>query len=166
MWMIQPEGASELTLYFNEFNTEEGYDLLQVYEMPTQELLADLSGDITPDPVTSPTGKAYVAFSTNNAITAPGWEIYYETDLVKVKENLLEENLKIYPNPGRELITLEGDLAELAAFSLYNAIGKNVSSLIRIVEKNNISLKVDISRLPNGVYTIKAQNHTVKFIKH
>ena len=78
---------------------------------------------------------------------------------------LVMDAIKIYPNPGRDFITLEGDLVALADFRIYNLVGKDVSSLVRILDKSSNSLKVDISRLPEGVYSIKTQHQVMKFIK-
>jgi len=106
IWMISPPGATELTVYFSDFNTEEEYDYVKIYDLATQELLANYSGDITPEPVTSPSGKMSIRFNTNGSITAPGWNAYYETDLVNIDEKLMEESLKIFPNPASDQFTL------------------------------------------------------------
>ncbi len=105
-WIIEPPGASEVTIYFTDFHTEEGNDGVKVFNSETNEVLALLFGDINPDPITSPSGKMAVRFTTNATITAPGWDAYYETDLVSLGEFLLEESLKMFPNPATEHVSL------------------------------------------------------------
>ena len=100
--MINPPGASTVTLYFTEFATEEGFDFLKIYDLATSQVIAELTGSYpngVPDPVTSPSGKMFIAFSTNYSGTAEGWSAYYETDLVDVPEMQSQDNIMIYPNP-------------------------------------------------------------------
>ncbi len=106
MWMIDPPGASSLTLYFTSFNTEEGHDLVKIFDLQTQELLAEYSGEISPAPVTSPSGRMFVTFSSNASVTAAGWEAFYETDLVSVNENNTITNIQLFPNPAYSSVNL------------------------------------------------------------
>ena len=48
LWRIMPEGASSVTLYFTEFETEEGFDFLKIYDLQTQQLIAEYSGSYSP----------------------------------------------------------------------------------------------------------------------
>ncbi len=57
MWTIQPKWANKTTISFNYFDTEDGKDLLKVYDLQSQQLLASLSGNTIPDPITSNSGK-------------------------------------------------------------------------------------------------------------
>jgi len=109
-WIINPPGASTVTLYFDEFETEEGFDFLKIYDLATSQLIAELSGTYpngVPEPVTSPSGKMFLAFSTNYSVTAGGWTAYYETDLVDIPENEQARELVIYPNPAGDYVLLE-----------------------------------------------------------
>ncbi|HSG68324.1 MAG TPA: C10 family peptidase, partial [Bacteroidales bacterium] len=87
MWMITPPDATEITLHFTTFDTEAEFDKVKVYDPATQELLAELSGNELPGPISSPSGKLFITFSTNYTNTAPGWEAWYETDLVGIEES-------------------------------------------------------------------------------
>jgi len=101
-WWILPEGAASVTLFFTEFETEAGFDLLKIYDLQTQQLLAEYSGTYpggVPDPVTSPSGKMFLTWTTNSMNTAPGWTAYYESNLVDIKENEPQQKLKVFPNP-------------------------------------------------------------------
>jgi len=77
LWRVMPEGASSVTLYFTEFETEEGFDFLKIYDLQTQQLIAEYSGSYSPgvpDPVTSPSVKCFLTFNSGTSGTAPGWE--------------------------------------------------------------------------------------------
>lgn len=157
MWMITPPDANELTLYFTAFNTEEEYDLVKVFDLDTQELLAEYSGEITPDPVTSPSGSMFVTFSTNYTITAPGWDAYYETDLVSIEENDAISQLEIFPNPANNSVNLswhaitskEAKLA-IRSMSGISFINKDIIS-----QSGENSHQLDVSDLLSGVYIIE-----------
>jgi len=157
MWMIQPPGATELTLYFNSFNTEEEFDQVKVFDPVTQELLADLSGDINPPPVTSPSGKAFVTFSTNYTITAPGWEIYYETDLVKVEENLIESSFIMYPNPARNKVSLtfRAETNSQLNVSITDIAGQLAYFETASANAGENSIDINTDKLEAGIYILK-----------
>ncbi len=110
LWKITPEGASSVTLYFTEFETEAGFDFLKIYDMQSQQVLAEYSGSYSPglpDPVTSPSGKMFLVFSTNYSVTAPGWNAYYESNLVNVPEISETGKLLVFPNPSDGLLTIQ-----------------------------------------------------------
>ncbi|MBE9484618.1 MAG: C10 family peptidase [Bacteroidetes bacterium] len=159
MWMLDPPGASELTIYFTLFHTEEAYDIVKVFDLETQELLEEFSGDITPGPVTSPSGRMFITFSSNYTITAPGWEAYFETDLVGVEENLVGQSLRIFPNPA-------GDHVNLSWMAYKNSkLQIRISSMtgIRVIDKGFIGkagsnmLRIDVSGLEAGIYLLEME---------
>jgi len=78
----------------------------------------------------------------------------------------LEENqINIYPNPGTDLMTIEGNKVELAEFALFNIYGQNVTASLKMINQNSSGITIDISRLSNGIYTLKTKNHIRKIIK-
>lgn len=156
LWMIDPPGASELTIYFTSFNTEEVNDLVKVYDLDNNLLLAEFSGDITPGPVTSPSGRMFLTFATNYTITAPGWEAWYETDLVKVEENTIDQSLQIYPNPADENIKLSylSETTGITDISIASMSGR----LVHTQSYNSIAgsnmLDINVSHLEAGIYLL------------
>ncbi|MFO8129038.1 MAG: C10 family peptidase [Bacteroidales bacterium] len=104
MWKIEPEFANQITIYFNEFDTEPDKDKLEIYDGTTS--VGVFSGPDLPDPIEITSGSAFLTWSTNSSINGPGWEIYYEIDNVGVSENNPFENLAVYPNPAREELNI------------------------------------------------------------
>ncbi len=157
MWMLDPPGASELTLNFLEFNTEQDVDKVQVFDLETQELLAEYSGDISPAPVTSPSGRMFVTFSSNYTVTAPGWEAYYETDLVGTKEYSLDETLQVYPNPARDKVNLKWRTYSEAALTieLSNISGQIMFRKELGSQPGTCHLSLDVSGYGPGIYFLK-----------
>ncbi|MBL7981155.1 MAG: T9SS type A sorting domain-containing protein [Flavobacteriales bacterium] len=66
-----------LTMTFTEFNTEEGFDFVRIYDGPSTSspLLGTFSGTTIPGPFTSthPSGCLTVNFTSDNTINAPGY---------------------------------------------------------------------------------------------
>ncbi len=89
---------------------------------------------------------------------------YSEIRVVEMM-GLQSTRIKIYPNPGKTQITIEGRKSELAEFKLYNLYGQDVTASVRVTGRSNATLTMDISNLPNGVYTLKTKNNTRKIIK-
>ncbi len=105
MWNIKPPDASEITIYFTEFNTEEEFDPVKIFDGTT--LIAELSGTEIPDPITAYSGSMFLTFTTNSTVTAPGWEAYYEINNVDIIENDIFESFTIFPNPASDELFLE-----------------------------------------------------------
>jgi hypothetical protein len=157
MWMLDPPGASELTLFFTSFETEEAYDLVKVFDLETQQLLAEFSGNTIPGPVTSPSGRMFVTFSTNYTITAPGWEAWYETDLVGLDETKTLNRIEIYPNPAREKVNLSWMSAKPAKWriTLRSMTGRTVAEQEIIAGEGCNRHEMDVSLLPAGMYLLE-----------
>lgn len=107
----------------------------------------------------------YRVFNKNNPLDSA--TLYFNISYSKPSgmNDLLENNLNIYPNPVTNKINIE------TALDLQNATLNIVNSLGEIVMKKQLisDTEFDVSNLKNGVYflNIVSNNHTVfrKFIK-
>lgn len=79
------------------------------------------------------------------------------------EQELSENNLKLYPNPTNNFITVEttGDV-EMNKISIVNVLGQEVLSHDLNKEKN---IKLDVTRLPSGMYTVKIDSNKGTLIK-
>jgi len=64
-------------------------------------------------------------------------------------------SLIIYPNPAKNTLTIDGDYTSA---TIYNIFGK-------VVLTTDYQNTIDVSALSNGIYFIKVDNTTIKFIK-
>ena len=73
-WLIQPTGATSITLSFSSFATESGFDFVKVYNGTSSAfpLLGSFSGASIPSAVTSGSNM-FVQFTSDNATVAQGW---------------------------------------------------------------------------------------------
>jgi len=80
-FLISPPCATSLTLTFNSFNTESGYDDLSVYdgENDTAPLIGFYQGTSLPGPITSSSGKLFLFFHSDGSVIRPGFEITWES---------------------------------------------------------------------------------------
>lgn len=82
-YIIEPAGATSVTLNFTSFNTEGGFDSVYVFSLDpnTFNIIAFLggySGSLSVMPsVTSNTGAMYVLFESDYAYKFPGWSANY-----------------------------------------------------------------------------------------
>ncbi|MBR3434798.1 MAG: fibronectin type III domain-containing protein, partial [Bacteroidales bacterium] len=83
-WLIRPHDFNgtypdSITLTFYNFNTEEGNDVVTVYDGDSTDapILATLSGSINSISVTSTDSSMLVVFTTNDSVNASGWEASY-----------------------------------------------------------------------------------------
>lgn len=104
MWRIMPQSNSATVLVFDEFKTEALNDVLKIYDLANNQLLATISGEYDslnlPEPVQSPSGKMFITFTTNASIRNQGWKAhYYNGNVGYDLETENEKSLVAFPNP-------------------------------------------------------------------
>jgi hypothetical protein len=164
-WMVNPTTDGASTLYFTAFNTEPVNDKLLVYDLNGMVVLAELSGEYGPDnlpePITSPSGKFFIAFITNNAINAQGFDAYYAPATVGIENDFSaqSDDLLIYPNPTKDMLNLkigqalEGE-SQLSIFALsgVKVLNETISS------GSGQNIKLNVSALKPGLYVVILRN--------
>lgn len=79
-WYIAPPCANSVTLSFSQFDTEDGYDGLIIYDdWEADNQLAVLTGTTIPNTVTSNTGKMLIIFVSDYAFTMQGFTASYSS---------------------------------------------------------------------------------------
>ncbi len=81
-YLIEPPGASNVTIHFTQFNTELNYDFVKVYDGSSAyaPLLGIYSGTSLPTDVTSSSGALFLKFVTDDFINNAGWTLNYTTN--------------------------------------------------------------------------------------
>lgn len=79
LWLIQPAGASSVSINFTEFQLEENWDFLFLYDGATTNapLIGKYTGSNSPGSVTSSGGSLLIEFRSDCATTSPGWAVNY-----------------------------------------------------------------------------------------
>ncbi len=161
LWRIMPEGASSVTLYFTKFETEPSLDVLKVYDLQTGLVLAEYSGSYSPgvpDPVTSPSGKMFLSFTSNPTVTAPGWEAYYESNLVNLADLRLNNEMLVFPNPTDGFLTIQyGSFTGCdLEITMTDLSGRKVFSRKSQYSGNN-QVILDLGQLSPGIYIMSSR---------
>lgn len=155
-WRIIPENLVPLTLTFTEFDVEPENDFLQIYDLGSQQLIATLSGNEIPDPITIASGKAYLIFSTNGQGTAQGWSLNWAPEGSVGLNETAARGYKIYPNPGSDVIRIESSqpVDSSNEIEVYSVSGRLLMSKSVSISKS-FGGTVDISELKSGMYLMK-----------
>ncbi len=161
-WYIEPEEAENIKITFTEFDLEPIRDYIKIYDS-SNRIVADLSGNQIPDPILVHDNKITISFKTNYSKRAQGFSLNYETNVDNV-DNIVVDNIKIYPNPVSDYLNIVSDnIEDIEFIKIYSYDGKLIYSDI----KNNN--KIDCRSLKNGVYFIEitTENNTSRkrFIK-
>lgn len=164
-WLIQPPGATSITLNFTAFNTELNYDFVKVYKGATvnSPLLGSFSGSSIPNTITANTDKLLVVFSSDELEVAQGWSATYFTNLstgVSVAEQ--ENSIKIFPNPFSQNLIVQSEKYNLEKLTLFDIVGK------KIFEKsteNSHQIELNLAFIPKGLYLIQLTDKLGNIVK-
>lgn len=90
-----------------------------------------------------------------------GGSFSYErsTETLSAEQFGLSSQISVYPNPSTKYIQVSG-INNSEDFIIYNILGKEVKK--GIISKNET---IEISDFPKGVYLIKLNDQTIKFLK-
>ncbi len=126
------------------------------------------------EPTTHNLGNEYYPLLADNTTTSTITEITLGTSegMILLKSpvgslninEFAENEYQIYPNPVKDILTINSKEQSIGSFKIYNVIGQVVQSNYSIDEN-----KINISYLTSGVYFLKfisnQESITIKFIK-
>ena len=170
MWHIHPENATEITLEFQEFMTEEEKDFVKIVNGENSELLAKYSGiynqGFLPEPVICPSGDMYIIFSTNQTVTNQGWKASYTSIATGINNYSSEAYpVRIFPNPAKDEVNISMKLTDKQniEITLINSEGIVKREFEILNASGNLNSSVNIEELPAGIYFIIVRGETVNF---
>ena len=92
---------------------------------------------------------SYVAYAINSSGITYGAVKTFTTATLGLEEVILDESLKLYPNPVDNVLHIKTNNLEIQSVTLYDVLGKSVKN---ITEENNA---IHFSGLNKGVYLLK-----------
>lgn len=149
---------NQLKVYYRESPTDIWVELMHYTNSVaiwTQEVIS----------LPSPTATYQVAFEGINYFghTNVIDDVSIEESLATV--NTSQVNFTYYPNPVKDVISIDNHQKNIEAVNFYTLLGKKVMS--KTIGQSKVSL--DINSLPSGVYFMEVQTkhatHTVKIVK-
>ncbi len=115
-YTIAPPGATGLTLQFQSFQLENGYDTLWIYDGSSinAPLLGAWTGGNSPGTVQATGGSLTLRFVSDATATWPGWVALYECSTVSSipTDEQSRIPLIVFPNPAREIFTVRLPISE------------------------------------------------------
>ncbi len=128
-WLIQPPGATGIVLNFPSFNTESGYDFVNVYDGSTifSPLLGSFAGSSIPPPLTSSGGSMLVQFITDASVVYSGWEGSYSITINNCPPTLQVNNNPITSGTYNADIGITSTGSVNASGNVVFAAGDNIS---------------------------------------
>ena len=98
------------------------------------------------------------AIDSSNEVFFDNIELY-ETSELSTKD-FSASNVKVYPNPATDKLTIETNNVNLSSIEIYNLLGK------KVLEQNKLSNNtINISNLSNGVYMLKLNSDNMSITK-
>ncbi|AMC10837.1 hypothetical protein Lupro_06090 [Lutibacter profundi] len=103
------------------------------------------------------TGWVKVANALNNT---------FSSSSLSSEEIAAKNKFNVYPNPGSNLVTIEADSIAIKEFKIYNMLGQELTSKIKIVNHTQHIITVNIENLLKGNYIFKIKTKSIKFKKY
>lgn len=155
-WRIQPAHARDLTLTFTYFDTEQGSDIIQVYDLATNALLAELSGSAIPPPITIPSGRAFIVWRSGHFTAAQGWDLEWTIGNVGIEQNEAFAGFTAYPNPAVSQLNISFSATELqdVSVTLSAANGQAVFNENIRNFAGQYNRAIDTSPFASGIYIL------------
>ena len=157
-WLIEPPGAATVTITFTSFDTEPFDDFVKIYDPTTTPgtLLAEYSGSNIPPPITSPSGKMYLMFFSDNSHNADGWEAIYTT-ATAINENHSIHDLSLFPNPAKDYfsVTYTSNNEQKLSINVFDVTGKTCYTKEVISSVGINKYRLNVSSLRQGIYMVR-----------
>jgi hypothetical protein len=159
-WKLLPSNADTLTIYFKYFDTEPGMDILRIYEPDSSILLTSISGhyDVLnpPDPVTSPSGKMLLVFTSNGSVSGEGWDLFYPKSTLGLSGSTIH-GLMVFPNPAHDRFTINfrNDSYQDVTFELLNLTGEKIFQDLWKIAPGLITKTIRTETWFGGLYLLK-----------
>ncbi len=159
-YIIEPENAATITISFDSFDTEQEFDKVKVYDMISQTLIGEFSGNELPDDIVIASGKAYILFVSNKTINAPGWEVTYTSTVTGLNgPDNPSGNINLYcsPNPAEDWlrIDLRAKTIENIHIDIISVDGYSKEIFSGITKTDPLVIMTNIADWAPGLYIVR-----------
>lgn len=154
--MIPDQPNKKIKMQFTQFDLEQDYDYLYIYDGPNtgaNELTGGLTGNFSPGTFTStsPDGSMTIVFTSDQAVTEEGY-----VALISCEQNLGVDDFgnvidfTYYPNPTDGIVKILSN-TEISNLAVYNVQGR----LLYNSDSNALETQVDMTNFASGTYFFK-----------
>jgi len=170
-YIIEPQGASSVTLDFLEFDLAGSIDFLKVYENNTSgNLVGTFDANNVPTQLTVNASTAFLQFYADSDDVGDGWTLHYGT-MVNVNDETLIKGLELYPNPAKDVVNMAFSLDEAGKvdIKIHDITGRLLNKISYDAVKGYQEILLnEVMNLPEeqGVYIVElvydGRKHTEK----
>jgi len=125
---------------------------------------ANVSGDIGWCMLTQDTTVFTITVTAEDGVTTQDYTVMVVYCNVGIVETHCNASLRVYPNPTTGQLTIENGELTMENVEIYNIVGQKLQSKIENLGLQS-KIEIDVSHLSNGLYFLKIDGKTVKFIK-
>ena len=94
-----------------------------------------------------------------------GNHTYSSIKKIELKSEVLND-LHVYPNPSKDLVTIYSDHSNLKDLAIYNSLGQKINLNSYYTLKSDFKIILNLSDQPKGIYYIISGNQKVKLIQN
>ena len=161
-YTIAPEGATSVTLNFDEFDIAD--DQLLLYDGPDTQapLLAELTGSSPGNPIVAKNGKMTLHFLSNGERQGTGFIGKWNCTTMPLSLDEGKDppfSVTLFPNPTNKHSILQLTLPSLSGvtITLYNLLGIKIDNIQRslFAGEHIIELNQILDRKPSGIYILE-----------
>lgn len=139
VWTIAPSGATNVTLTFNNFNLEDTWDYIYVYDGPSvwYPLIGYYTGATNPGTLIASSGTMTIEFRSDCGVTAPGWNASWQSNATTITPANLAITTAVCPhnsvtfNWANSGAGWSVDVSAVPTFtSFYNKAAPNLTTMV------------------------------------
>jgi len=154
--------AQWLKIHFSQLDLSPE-DYVEIIALPSQELLAQYSGNVIPEELIINGRRARVNFISDNRLQRSGFMLHWTSNLAENIDNLYKNKIILYPNPATNEIQFTNSVFEYGEkIEIFNLLGQRQSVIYNL---QSTKQSIDISTLPSGMYILRIGNLMEKFVK-
>jgi hypothetical protein len=159
-WLIEPVNGGPIALNFTSFETEQGKDVLYIYDGTDANapLIGTYSGAQIPQQIISSGNALFLRFETDGTGQMEGWKLSYSNKAVGIAEkDYAPININVYPQPADESFQVEfhNSKADNMILQLYDINGRLIKSINYSSQAGKNNIQIDVSDLMSGLYILK-----------
>ncbi|HKK10593.1 MAG TPA: C10 family peptidase [Bacteroidales bacterium] len=154
-YILNPENASDLTIFFDEFDLGDG-DRIVIYQTSPTLQLAELTNEDDPESFTAESGSMMITMQTDNMYNGNGFVISYQIGNVGVGTTDFMKEFTLFPNPAKDLLNVRfrANIEGQATMQI-NTLDGRTMLIDRIENRAGTFLKeVNVSDFEPGVYMV------------
>ncbi len=155
-WIKDVGDWDNLFLHIDFLELADENDKIEVFDPTNNNTLALFEGPLylTDQFINAPNNQAFIYFKTNGIGNADGFEATFNRSMVGTGEEVIDETVKIYPQPasGSITISIPQNIGNIESVDFININGSLTSFNINSIQQ---IIRLSVSKLNSGFYMVR-----------